>query len=274
MIPELTQKKHTDKGVFAKMIKTNSGQAAGIFLPFWSPMLPERFCTQGFLHLARKTLEVNRNVRRIIISAGTPADSRGRKMCIDFLGEDVDTLYLPEYFLFDVTLDTGKKLNTLTFVQAAKREGGKNVISRSAYVGVSKKSEISMDDFRAISAELLMEELWHKLIGVVKPGWGAMYHDGFYLSEHSFHIGILGNEPLPYAWDMKDLGRLEAILEKEECFSMPEMPDILSVRKKLAMFCSPETENPEDETAPDPFTVAISKILEGKGGNSTDGYLG
>jgi len=198
------------------VIASRSGQASGIFFPNWSPLVPAGMTqnSSGLLFLMGKLVSSSSGVRRIILSSGNAIDSRER-MAIRYNGEKVRDVYLPEWLLIDVTImsEAENMPRTITLLSMPGTQG---VSIKKIFVGRHLAKNLSWKDFSLLSGRFHLEELLHRITGVVKPSWGSMSggDENIYVADCNMHLGVIDDSlPFPPGCDMADLGRLESFVQ-------------------------------------------------------------
>lgn len=217
------------------MLPYKTGQASGIQTPYWSPLITEKTGAPGIPFFLERVMDVNRSLVRLIVSTGEEVKARNG-IGQDFLNEPVRTLYLPRWFLFDITLLVKGEPETMTLCQTAIKASVDELhVARSVYVNGIKASHLNWESFRSISSELCLGEFWHRLTGHIRPGWGLRHlcgsgEDTLYLSEVESHCGMIrpGYE-FPEGQDIRDFDRVEKILDRE---------GIIDSRKRSVRDCS------------------------------------
>jgi len=266
---------HDRKGVFA-MISSRSGQSGGIFLPGWSPLVPAGLTknSSGLLYLMGKLTAASGCVKRIIISSGKAIDSRER-LAVRYNGEKVRDVYLPEWLLLDITLAFDKEdiPRTITLVCTSKKGSNDEFLSsKNVYIGRNRADRISWKDFSLLAGRFHLEELWHRITGVVKPSWGGMGSgtDGIYVADCNMHLGVIDDTwSFPLGSDMADLGRLEAFIQSSGVSVEERERPIEEIARTLRML----------DCGADLWPGAVEKIIEEEqkrekqsGGVAIDGF--
>lgn len=202
------------------MISSRSGHATGIFLPNWSPLVPASLARNsgGLLYLMGKLTSSSDEILRLSVSVGGAVDMKER-MASTFAGEKVRDMYLPEWMIVDVTSIGEKRVvpRTTTLVSVAKKsDDGEYRVCHSVYAG-RIPTTLSLQDFSLLMAKYRLEELWHRICGVVQPSWGAFHRSigGMYVADCNVHFGVVSDYRFPVGYDMSDIGRIESFLQTE-----------------------------------------------------------
>jgi len=223
-----TKKQNPNLGrEFYYMISSRSGQSCGIFLPHWAPLVPASLTTGsgGLLFLMGKLAMTSDSIKRIVISSGGAIDSYERHS-IRYTGEKVRDVYLPEWFLLDVTFafEPEETPRTITLLNTSWLNNDEFVTDERVYIGRTRAKNISWKDFSLLAGRFHLEELWHRITGVVKPSWGGIRAgapaqagsagNNIYIADCNMHIGVINDSwNFPLGADMADLGRLETFIQ-------------------------------------------------------------
>lgn len=211
--------------------RSRTGQVPGFLIKNWVPMTVDKFIAEssggvaGIEFAARNLMKYNPRVIRVVFNAGPPIDSIPR-LCRNFADEDVETVYLPRWFIADFLIKSGENYPpiSLTMVQVAgKPEEGS--VGLRVYVNRTCKENTNevennkdfWEELRFAFAKLGLEEFWNRITGTIKPSMGVLDKGRkglLYLSETDFHYCFIGNEEaLIEGIDQTDLTRLEQLLD-------------------------------------------------------------
>lgn len=203
------------------MIASRSGQSAGILLRNWTPLVPARFAlsSSGLLFLMAKLANDPKNsLKRVFLASGEAIDSRER-LAVSMDGSKVRDVYLPEWMVFDVLFaNADGRVRTLSFVSSSTKEKNNISCRHSVFIGGVESKTLSWKDFPLLAGKFGLEELWHRITGVVKPSWGSFAGEegALYVADCNSHAGVLSDDfgdCVPPGFDVLELGRIETMLQ-------------------------------------------------------------
>jgi len=206
------------------MLNSATGQAVGILLPFWSYIPTDRISPKGLLYPVSQVMKEGR-LFRFVMLVGEPEEevSLAGK---DFFWQDTDRMYRPKYCAVDITADFKGRICTFTGLYA-RRDG----------LYVNGKRAGSFEDTRDIFVHYGLGEVWNLITGDIRPSCCVYKYGRLFVPETEVCLGLLSEKvQFPKGYDMKDLGRVERLLEDAGVFKIPEEISLAEVEEKLSKF--------------------------------------
>lgn len=206
------------------MLNSSTGQAVGILLPFWSYLPTNRIPFSGLLYPVSKVMKEG-NLLRFVMIVG-PAKEEVSMPGKDFFWRDTNKMYKVKYALLDLTVPFKGRICNFTGLFVPSDPGGFFVNSRLA-----GKAE----EMRDVFFHWNLGEVWSLIMGDIKPSCGVYRNRQLLLPEVETCLGVVAENAFPKGYDMKDLGRVEKLLEDAGLFEIPEV-SLGDIEKKLAKF--------------------------------------
>jgi hypothetical protein len=210
------------------MLNSSTGQAVGVLLPYWSYIPTDRISPKGLLYPVSQIMKEGNLLRFVMLVGGAKEEvSMAGK---DFFWSDVNKMYLPEYCLIDITAKFRDRICTFTGLYAGK-DG----------LFVNGKKAGSFKDISSIFAHYGLSEVWNLITGDIRPSCGVYRYGRLFVPETEVCLGLISERAnFPKGYDMKDLGRVERILEDAGVFEIPEEISLADVEEKLSKFAEVE----------------------------------
>lgn len=206
------------------MLNSSTGQAVGILLPFWSYLPTNRILFSGLLYPVSKVMKEG-NLLRFVMIVG-PAKEEVSMPGKDFFWRDINKMYKVKYALLDLTVPFKGRICNFTGLFVPSDPGGFFVNSRLA-----GKAE----EMRDVFFHWNLGEVWSLIVGDIKPSCGVYRNQQLLFPEAETCLGVVAENAFPKGYDMKDLGRVEKLLEDAGLFKIPEV-SLGDIEKKLAKF--------------------------------------
>jgi len=205
------------------MLNSATGQAVGILLPFCSYIPTDRISPKGLLYPVSHVMKEGR-LFRFVMLVGEPEEE------VSLAGKDffwdTDRMYRPKYCAVDITADFKGRICTFTSLYA-RRDG----------LYVNGKRAGSFEDTRDIFVHYGLGEVWNLITGDIRPSCCVYKYGRLFVPETEVCLGLLSEKvQFPKGYDMKDLGRVERLLEDAGVFKIPEEISLAEVEEKLSKF--------------------------------------
>lgn len=205
------------------MLNSSTGQAVGILLPFWSYLPTNRISFSGLLYPVSKVMKEG-DLLRFVMLVGQKEDEiplSGK----DFFWQDVDRMYKVDFCCVDLTAMFKGRICNFT-----------GLFADSGGFFVNGKRAGNVEEMRDIFFHWNLGEVWSLLTGDIKPSCGVYRNRRLILPETETCLGVVSEKPFPKGYDMKDLARVERLLEDAGVFKIPEEISLGDIEKKLSRF--------------------------------------
>jgi len=223
------------------MINSATGQAVGILLPFWSYLPTDKVSPKGFLYPVSQVMKEG-DVLRFVVLIGE-AEDEAPLAGKDFFWQDVKRMFRPKFFCADITALFKGRICNFTGVYAQK--SGLYFNGRPAG---------KFEDAGDIFAYYGLQEVWNLITGDIKPSCCVYKYRRLFVPETEVCLGLVSEKAnFPKGYDMKDLARVEKLLEEAGAYKIPEEISLAEVEKKLSKFA--EIEKFLDEFSSDRETL-------------------
>ena len=191
------------------MLNSSTGQAVGILLPFWSYLPTNRISPKGFLY------PVSRNEKRF----GSCNDRQKKKQDAGLLGG--------RNAMFRQILVTYRNIRQDNFPTG--------IFAETAVFCKEKGSRLRK--VKDIFVYYGISETWNLITGDIKPSCCIYKYGMLFVPETEVCLGLVSeNANFPRGYDMKDLGRVERLLEKTGVFKIPDEISLAEIETKLSKF--------------------------------------
>ena len=117
--------------------------------------------------------------------------------------------------------------------------GQDNFLYRNLYSsGILQGRRIGdFDELRDIFVYYGISETWNLITGDIKPSCCIYKYGMLFVPETEVCLGLVSeNANFPRGYDMKDLGRVERLLEKTGVFKIPDEISLAEIETKLSKF--------------------------------------
>lgn len=207
------------------MLNSSTGQAVGILLPFWSYLPTNRISPKGFLYPVSVVMKENRLLRFVVMIG--PGEEKGRMAGKDFFWRDVNVMFRPKYFAADITGIFRDRIISFTGIYTPKSSG---IFAKGERIR-------DFDELRDIFVYYGISETWNLITGDIKPSCCIYKYGMLFVPETEVCLGLVSeNANFPRGYDMKDLGRVERLLEKTGVFKIPDEISLAEIETKLSKF--------------------------------------
>lgn len=254
-----------------KGVELPHGHSVGILLDrSWTPCIlsSDPIADVGIFFRMKSAMAMTDPILRIVASVGSPickVSYEGET----FSGEPVSSMFLPDYFFFDVTFELpGKGISELTFVQSSKASTdpmfddefstGFSIYADGRKIFGTKDVGKGAERFKDTFGRFLMGETWNMLSGAVVPSYGRLHGKlGLVFADSSVQLGIIrGKDVFSGANDIKDVGRVERILHEEGVLVSPDeildVETVNEIKNRLLSIRTDEEKETGDEILADP----------------------
>jgi len=206
------------------MLNSSTGQAVGILLPFWSYIPTDRISLKGLLYPVAKVMQEG-DLLRFVMLIGQKEDEvpfLGK----DFFWQDVSKMYRPNFSCIDLTVKYKGKICNFT-----------GIFANSDGLYVNGKRAGHVEEMRDIFFYWKLGEVWSLLTGDIKPSCGVYRNRRLFVPETEVCLGVLSEKAdFPKGYDMKDLARVERLLENAGVFKIPDDISLGDIEQKLSKF--------------------------------------